>query len=710
MNKYKKYRLDRLGLEVELGKYAKQADGAAWVKHGNNIVLTTAVVSKEQKDFVGFFPLTVEYRERTSAVGKFPGGFIKREGRLADRDVLSSRLIDRSIRPLFPETYYGDVQVISTVFSSDGKHPVDILGLLAASIALVTSRIPFLEPVGAVRVGRINGEWKTNISYEESLISDVSLTVAGIKDAIMMVEGDCKNITESELIEALTFAHEEIKLQVEWQLEIQKDFPVEKYEIVGKEKYSSLKEKIKAILPHEKVQTLFGKSKDDISDAMDNLKKFVIENFAAEIESGTITKQDVLFSLDLVFKNLLPDVIAKKGSRFDGRNFDQIRPLLIEAGILPCVHGSALFQRGETQALVSVTLGTAQDAQKEEQMFGGVIDKTFMLHYNFPPYSTGEVKPMRGLSRRDIGHGHLAESSFYNVLPDKEAFPYTIRSISDVLESNGSSSMATVCGTTLALMDAGVPIKDLVSGVAMGLIKDSSGKLHVLTDILGMEDAFGLMDFKITGTEAGIMAVQMDIKEKLGLSREVLANALEQARVGRLFLLSQMKKVLSAPRPEISKNAPRILAYKVPVDKIGAIIGPSGKNIKEIIATTGVEMDIDDDGSVRIYSKDSKSAEEALAYVKGIIGEVEIGAVYKGKIKKYIEFGIIVDIFPGKGGLIHVSSIAKNLQKDLDKRYTIDSSIDVKVIAFDRDTGRIRLVAPELQDGASGDNKHKDQK
>jgi len=707
MNKLsKKYKLDQFGLEVELNKFAKQADGSAWVKLGNNIVLTTAVASKEEKEFVGFFPLTVEYRERTSAAGKFPGGFFKREGKLSDREVLSSRQIDRSIRPLFPETYFNEVQVISTVFSSDGQSPVDILGLLGASISLLTSDIPFLEPVGAVKVGKINGEWKANLCYDESLVSEVSLTVTGTATAILMVEGSCNNISEEDLVEALSFAHDQIKILVKWQLEIQKDLGCENPKYETKQKFVTLKEKIKSLLTSEMLESIFGKNKESISLALDNLKKFIIDNFEKEIEAKELTKQEIDFGLSSVMKTVLPDIVTKKGIRFDGRTFDQVRPISIDVGFLPCVHGSALFQRGETQALASITLGTSQDVQKEEHLIGGAIDKTFMLHYNFPPFCTGEVKQMRGLSRREIGHGHLAESSFRHVLPSKEDFPYTIRSIVDILESNGSSSMASVCGTTMALMDAGVQIKDMVGGIAMGLMKDSTGKFNVLTDILGMEDALGSMDFKITGTETGIMAVQMDIKEKMGLSRETLSFALNKAKAGRLHILSEMKKVLSASRAEISEHAPRIIAHKVPVDKIGMIIGPAGKNIKEIIATTGVEIDIEDDGTVRIYSKDSKAAQAALDCIKGMIGDVEVGATYLGKIRRYNEYGILVDIFPGKGGLVHVSTVAKRFQKDIEITHPIDSVLSVNVVAFDRESGRIRLVAPELQDNDSNKNRN----
>ena len=692
----KKYKLGKTGIEVELNKFAIQADGAAWISHGKNIVLSTAVASRHKRDFMGFFPLMVEYREKTSAAGKFPGGFIKREGRLSDHEVLSSRLIDRPIRPLFPEFYFNEIQLLSTVFSADGKFPTNILALIGSSVALTISKIPFLGPIGAVRVAKIDGKWEFNVEESEQEKSEVSITVAGTKDGVSMVEGNCKNLSEDELVEALFLAHEEIKKQVDVQLEIQKDLGVVK-DSIEEGNWKELEEKVQKILPKNFVEKLFVSNKTELYNELANLRDLVAEKFEKEIEAKEVSKNELGFVFDLVLKKTLPDAIVEKNKRVDGRSFDEIRKIKCETDLLPCAHGSAFFQRGDTQALVSVTLGTAKDAQTVEPLIGQRIDKDFLLHYNFPPFSTGEVKMIRGVGRREIGHGKLAESSFNFVLPSKEKFPYTIRVISDILSSNGSSSMATVCGTTLGLMDAGVPITDSIGGIAMGMIQDSKGKFHVLSDILGIEDALGLMDFKITGTDKGVMAVQMDIKAKAGFSRETLKGALEQARVGRLHILSKMNEVMSAPREQLSENAPKIVVYHVATDKIGSIIGPAGKFIKEVIATTGAEVDIDDDGTVRIYAKNNQSAQDALMFIKGLAGDIEIGTIYEGKVARVADFGLLVDILPSVTGLVHISFIDRNLQRDLDRDHPVGSTLKVKVLSCDKETGRIRLVAPELE-------------
>ncbi len=703
-NMRKNFRYDAMNLEVEIGKFARQADGAAWIRNGNNIVLSTAVATKDVKEFVGFFPLTVEYRERTSAAGKIPGGYIKREGRLSDHEVLASRLIDRPIRPLFPSYYFNEVQLLSTVYSSDGKFPVDILALIGSSIALTISSIPFLSPVGAVRIGRINGALKFNLSYQEQQQSDVHITIAGTADGISMVEGNCNGLHEDELVEMFFLAHEEIKKQVQWQKDIAAELGVVKDQPADAIVWDAWKKRVQEALPKDFMEGFFATSKQERSARVDELRKNLLVALAPEIDTHAVTKSQISYLFEDIVKESFPDIMAQKGKRLDGRAFDQIRDISVETGILPCSHGSSLFQRGETQSLVSVTLGTGQDVQRVESLMGGMLEKTFMLHYNFPPFSTGEVKPMRGVGRREIGHGFLAESSFNTVLPAASEFPYTIRVISDILESNGSSSMATVCGTTMALMDAGVPISDMVGGIAMGLVKDSSGKFCVLSDILGTEDSFGLMDFKITGTETGITAVQMDIKEKVGLTREVLRKALEQARQGRLFILGEMRKVLSKPRPNISSFAPRVLSFKVTPDKIGMIIGPAGKNIKEVIALTGTEIDIEDDGTVKIYAKDGSAAEQALSYIKVLAGDVEVGSTFTGKVKRHTEYGMFVDIFPGRGGLVHISSIARAKQQTLEKDHPLESDLVVKIVANDRETGRLRMVAPVLQDEERSDN------
>lgn len=694
---HKVFRLPELELEIEVGKYARQANGSVWIKSGNNIVLATAVASKEAREFMGFFPLTVEYRERPSAAGRIPGGFIKREGRLSDSEVLTSRLIDRPIRPLFPQFYFNEVQILCTVFSADGKFPIGVLSIIGASAALSLSDIPFLGPIGAVHLSKIDGKWQFNTNYELAEKSDADIVIAGTQQGICMVEGHCNEAQESELIDLFAQAHDIIKKQVEWQLEIQAELKVEKNKFEDSFDWEGWKGKVKAFVPPSFIDNFFCASKTDRSKAIGDLEKQLVSHFASDIQSGAIGKSVLVYLFDSLIKEYLPDVVGKRKIRLDGRPFDQVRPIFSEVGLLPCVHGSAFFQRGETQALASLTLGTAQDAQKVETILGGVQERTFMLHYNFPPFSTGEVKPIRGVSRRDIGHGYLAESSFLNVLPSQDEFPYTIRTVVDVLESNGSSSMATVCATTLAMMDAGVPIKKMISGAAMGLLRDSSGEYYVLTDILGDEDALGLMDFKVTGSETGIMAFQLDIKDKVGLPREVLEKALEQARQARLFILGEMKKVLDAPREQLSELAPRVVSVMVPQDKIGAIIGPAGKVIKEIVAKTGAQIDIEDSGRVRIYSRTSESAAEAVSWIRILGGDLEPGMVFEGTIRRMIEFGIFVELVPGKEGLVHISTISRDKQRDLDRNYRSGDKLQVRVVAYDRETDRIRLVAPDLE-------------
>lgn len=686
-----------LGLEVELGKYARQANGAAWLKAGNNIVLSTAVAGPEPKEFLGFFPLTVEYRERTSAAGKIPGGFFKREGKLSDEEVLNSRLIDRPIRPLFPHNYFNEVQIISTVYSSDGNYPSGVLAILGSSLALTISDIPFLGPIGAVQIGKVNGAWEFNLSYSKQVNSEADIIVAGTQAGICMVEGNCNNASEEELIELLFKAHDIIKKQIEWQLSIQKEIGKAKVKVSSAIDFDYWQAEIAKLVCHESIEALFGKSKQSRSEAMDSLQEQVLAHFANDINAGSVPASVISYLFDAQMKKLIPDVIGRRQQRIDGRWLDEVRPITSEVGLLPCAHGSAVFQRGETQALASVTLGSGQDAQKVESLHGGLQEKRFMLHYNFPPFSTGEVKPMRSVGRREIGHGYLAETSFLNVLPDGKSFPYTIRSVVDVLESNGSSSMATVCSTTLAFMNAGIPLKQMVSGIAMGLVFDSKGQYHVLTDILGEEDALGLMDFKVTGTDDGIMAFQLDIKDKIGLSRELLGAALGQARIARLHILGEMRKVITEPRKELSALAPRIFSLKVPQDKIGAIIGPAGSVIKEIVAKTETQIEIEDDGTVMIFAKNAESAKMAEDWIRRLAKEVELGATYEGTVRRLTDFGIFVEVIPGKDGLVHISSIARHRQRDLDKLVKINDKLTVKVTAIDPESGKVRLVAPELE-------------
>jgi polyribonucleotide nucleotidyltransferase len=685
------------GLEVVIGKFAGQADGSAWLKSGDNVVLATAVTSKEERDFMGFLPLTVEYREKTSAAGRIPGGYIKREGRLSDTEVLTSRVIDRTVRPLFPSEFFNEVQLMVSVYSADGNFPLAVMSIIASSIALGLSHMPFLGPVGAVLVGRIDGSLVFNMGLEAASTSDVHILIAGTRDGICMVEGNCELLSEDEMVDIFLTAHEEIKKQVVWQDEIIADSGKQKIAVERSYNWHEHQAKVSAWVAQEQVPAaLFGASKQEQSAHLKHKKEAFHAAFAHAIEEYKIPQSVLNFMFDSAVKEQLPDVIIAKGNRFDGRGMDDVRAISSEVGLLPQVHGSALFQRGQTQAIACVTLGTAQDAQKVEKLVEGVQERSFMLHYNFPPFSVGEARPVRSVGRREVGHGYLAENSFIKVIPGQTDFPYTIRAVVDILECNGSSSMATVCATTLALMDAGVPIQEMIAGIAMGLIKDSSDQYHVLTDLLGSEDALGLMDFKVTGSDKGIRAIQMDIKAKKGLSRELLHTALVRAKRAREFILSEMRKTLSAPRAEISDRAPKVTQLNIPVDKIGVVIGPSGKVIKEIIAQTDTQIDIADDGSVRIYAKDSSAARRAEQWIRVLVGDIQDGAVFNGVIKRFAEFGLFVELVPGKDGLLHVSSIAKDKQKTLTQQYQVNDVLRVRVVSSDPETGRIKLFAPEL--------------
>lgn len=692
----KKFNLSSLGLEAEIGKFARQADGSVFLRSGDNVVLSTVVASKEDRDFMGFLPLTVEYRERTSSVGKFPGGYIKREGRLNDVEILVSRLIDRSIRPLFPKYYFNEMQLLSTVFSADGKFPTSVLGVIAASLALTISDIPFMGPIGIVKASRIGGEWKFNVGIEDFELSDANITVVGTQSGICMVEGFSDNLLEKDLVDILFKSEKHIKEQIDWQLEIQKDLGIKKIEKKTTIDWENWERQLKDFLRPELLEPLFIAGKKERNFVFDRLKKSVFGYFSDDLKSNRLSSAVLAFLFDAELKRIIPDLVTKKNKRLDLRAFDEVRPIEVEVATLPCVHGSSLFQRGETQVLASLTLGTSQDVQRVEPLLGSTKEKTFMIHYNFPPFATGEIRPMRGVSRREIGHGSLAEISFKNILPSKEDFPYTIRSVADVLESNGSSSMASVCSTTMALMDAGVPIKEMVGGIAMGLIQDSSGQFQILTDILGIEDGMGLMDFKITGTEKGIMAIQMDVKLKSGLSSELMGKALEQARVARLHILGEMKKVLSSPREELSKNAPSVSSFRIDKERIGALIGPGGKNIKEIIAQTEVQMDVEDDGLVNVFAKDKASADRATQWAKTLVGDIEVGSVYDGIVNGITDFGMFVELVPGKNGLVHISSMSVNKKRTFAKDYKVGDKIKVKVLRVDREMDRVGLEASDL--------------
>ncbi|MGZ6250404.1 MAG: polyribonucleotide nucleotidyltransferase [Candidatus Chromulinivorax sp.] len=689
----KTFRLDELGLELQVGKFARQADGAAWLKKCGTTILTTAVMS-ESKDFPGFLPLMVDYREQFSAAGKIPGGYLKREGKSSDKEVLTARLIDRSIRPLFPVYFFNSVQVLSTVYSVDRNAPPSVLGLLSASIALTISKIPFLEPVGAVQIGRIDGKWIIDPTAEEELYSDVRLIIAGTAEGICMVEGSCAGILETEMVEAFFLAHDVIKKQVAWQLEIASELNIEKapqqsttfdwdYWTNAAQAYMA-----DAAIFDPIFQAGAGKHDADIAitaifEKFHQLHQDAITNLE--------TKLELDYVVDTIFKDRLASEIVARGRRVDGRDFETVRDIYTEVSLLPSVHGSALFQRGQTQALVSVTLGSGKDAQKTDDVLSDdPVESSFMLHYNFPPFSTGEVKPLRGPGRREIGHGYLALSAIARVMPSKEKFPYTTRVISDILESNGSSSMATVCGTTMALMDAGVPIKSMVGGIAMGLVEGKPGQFQPLTDITGFEDGLGLMDFKVAGTTEGINAIQMDIKYKGGLPRSVFQGALEQAKRARLHILGEMSKVMSEPKKEMSPLVPRFYTLAIDPNKVGGVIGSGGKIIKEIIEKTGTTIDIEG-ADVNIYGKNKEGIELAILWVKILADQVESGMVLNGQVARSAEFGLFVDIAPGKSGLVHISKIPKDKQNQLDKNYPIGSALKVVVLDFDRESGKIRL-------------------
>jgi polyribonucleotide nucleotidyltransferase len=687
----KKFRLDDFGYEVEIGKVANQADGAVWLKQGGTVILVT-VVSAASKEFPGFLPLSVEYRELFSAAGKIPGGYYKREGKPSDKEVLTGRLIDRALRPLFPYDFFDQVQVIATVYSVDKEHAPNILGLVGASIALMTSGIPFMGPVGAVEMCRIEGKWVVNPPYSDAQKSGVKLIIAGNEEGVNMVEGSAEELTEEEFIEALSLGHDSIKKLVAWQKQIQNEINKPAKEVVQFFNWQEWSDRAHQFLTDEKIRGLYLADKKERNEYLDGLTEAFLAEHAQAAEELEVPKKAIEYVLDQVIKEKITELIFVIGKRVDGRLFDQVRPVSVEVGLLPCTHGSALFTRGQTQALVTTTLGGGQDEQRMEGIMDDILaDGRFMLHYNFPPFSVGEVKPMRGPGRRDVGHGYLAASALRAMLPSKEEFPYTIRVVADILESNGSSSMATTCGGTMSLMHAGVPIKKMVSGIAMGLLMNKKGEFRVLSDLTGFEDEFGLMDFKVTGTDGGITAIQMDSKYKGGLSREILQAALEQSKRGRLHILGEMQKVMSKPNAELSDLVPKLISFKIAPDKIGAVIGTGGKTIKEIIEKTRTTIDIESDGLVKIFGGPDSEQDTAVNWVKTLAGQIEIGSVWEGKVRRVVEFGMFVELVPGQDGLVHISNIPREKQKDIARDYPIDSVVKVAVDDYDPATGRIRL-------------------
>ncbi|HHW20581.1 polyribonucleotide nucleotidyltransferase [Thermodesulfovibrio thiophilus] len=686
-------------LSLQTGIIARQTDGSVLVKYGDTYVLCTVVAEKTPKEGLDFIPLTIDYQEKAYSAGKIPGGFFKREGKPTDKEVLVSRLIDRPIRPLFPEGFNYETQGIASVLSYGDENIADILSIIGISSALTISDIPFNGPVGAIRVGKIEDEFILNPDNEESEKSTLNLVVAGTEEAVTMVEGSALECSEEILVEALKFAHAHIKNIIALQKELQKLAGKSKREIINVEDNKFIKEAILDIISEKVEHALFIKRKLERQQALDQLLNECLQSLNTEEISqkvyGTSNKDlslEIKKQFDKIIKQIMREKIIKNGIRLDGRKPDEIRPITCMVGLLPRVHGSALFTRGETQALVATTLGTSEDEQKIDSLEGETF-KTFMLHYNFLPFSVGEVRPLRGPGRREIGHGYLAERALSSVIPSKEEFPYTIRVVSDILESNGSSSMATVCGATLSLMDAGVPIKAPVAGVAMGLIKEDE-KILVLTDILGMEDHYGDMDFKVAGTENGITAFQMDVKIS-GINYEIFKHALEQAKQARLFILKKMSETISEPKKELSSHAPRIYTIKVKPEKIRDIIGTGGKVIKSIIEETGVKIDIEDkEGIVKIASPDEASAEKAIEIIKGITQEAEPGKIYMGRVTRIADFGAFVEILPGVEGLLHISQIADKRIQKVSEILKIGDQIPVKVIEID-ELGRTRLSRKE---------------
>jgi polyribonucleotide nucleotidyltransferase len=672
-------------LSIETGAVARQANGACVIRYGDTVVLATACY-KEGVVLGDFMPLTVDYKEYTYAGGRIPGGFFKREGRPTEREILTCRLIDRPLRPSFTKGYRQETQIIGLVLSADGENDPDILAINAASAALIISEIPFLNPIGAVRVGYIDGQMVINPKNSQRDLSDLDLIVAGTEDAIVMVEAGAREVDESLVLDALDAAHKEIKKIVELQKALQADAGKPKIEVKYTPKYSdetfsSLMNRFGGALK----DALLTSGKQSRREAVHNLAGQIIGAAAPE-DVDAVTAHKAAF--EEMQKTVTRDLMTKEGKRLDGRQTAEIRPITIDLGVLPRTHGSAIFTRGETQALVTVTLGTPQEAQRVED-FEGETFQRFMLHYNFPPFSVGEVKFMRGPARREIGHGNLARRALQPMLPAEEAFPYTIRVVSDILESNGSSSMASICGGSLALMDAGVPLNAAVAGVAMGLVKGEE-RTVVLTDIAGAEDHDGDMDFKVAGTQKGITALQMDIKVA-GISREIMQQALQQAKDGRLYILGKMKAAIETPRTELSEFAPRLYTIYVPKDRIRDVIGSGGKTIRWIVEETGTKIEVEDDGKVIIASSDAASAQKAIEIIKGLTASAEIGKNYKGTIKRIEPYGAFVEILPGQDGLLHISEMAHSRVGQVTDLFQIGDETEVQVVGIEPDTGKIRL-------------------
>ncbi|HHV15230.1 MAG TPA: polyribonucleotide nucleotidyltransferase [Gelria sp.] len=692
MDIIRKYQMEIAGrpLIVEMGQLAKQANGAALVRYGDTVILVTATASKKPREGIDFFPLTVDYEEKQYAVGKIPGGFIKREGRATELATLSARQIDRPIRPLFPKGFKNDVHVVATVLSVEPDSPADVTATIGASLALGVSDIPFAGPIGAVVVGMVDGELIINPTLEQSERSDMYVVVAGTKEAIMMVEGYANQVPEETMLEAFFFAHEEIKRIVEFQEPIIAELGQAKIEVPEVEIDAEMADAVREYALPRLEEAVKNPDKKSREAQMDMVNDEIIAHF---LEIYPEEEENIKSLVDKLLKEVVRNMIIEQGDRVDGRKLDEIRQVTCEVDVLPRPHGSGLFTRGQTQVLSVTTLGAASEEQILDGL-GNADRKRYIHHYNFPPYSTGEVKPIRGPGRREIGHGALAERALWAVLPSEEDFPYTVRIVSEVLESNGSSSMGSVCGSTLSLMHAGVPIKAPVAGIAMGLVKDGDS-FAILSDIQGIEDALGDMDFKLAGTEKGVTAVQMDIKIG-GVNKDIMKAALKQARTGRMFIMGKMLEAIDKPNSELSPYAPRLIKMQIHPDKIREVIGPGGKTIHKIVDETGCKIDIEDDGSLFIMAVDEQAAEKARGLVEAIVEDVEVGKTYMGTVKRIMDFGAFVEIIPGvlgtqgKEGLVHISQLAEERVNKVRDVVNEGDEILVKVTEIDRQ-GRVNL-------------------
>ena len=669
---------------IENGKMAKQANGAVLVRYGDTVVLVTATASKEPREGVDFFPLTVDYEEKMYAVGKIPGGFIKREGRPGNSAILCARLIDRPIRPLFNKGFRNDVQIVATVMSVEQDNPPEIAAMIGASCALCVSDIPFNGPIAGVRVGRVDGKFVINPTVEQRKVSDLNLTVAGSHDAVMMVEAGANELPEDIVLEAILFGHKEIQRIVEFQRDIMAACGKEKREMKLFEIPEALEKGIREYAAERLDKAVRNPDKLQRDEDIAVVNADTMEHFLVEYPDNAKEIAQVLHDVE---KDIVRHMITHEKIRPDGRALDEVRPVSCEVGILPRAHGSGLFTRGQTQILTVTTLGSLSDEQVLDGL-GTEKSKRYIHQYNFPGYSVGEARPIRSPGRREIGHGALAERALVPVIPSEEEFPYTLRLVSEVLESNGSSSMGSVCGSTLSLMHAGVPIKRPVAGVAMGLVKEGD-EYTILTDIQGMEDALGDMDFKVAGTEVGVTAIQMDIKIA-GITREILSSALAQAKRGREFIMGKMMECISEPAADLSPYAPRVTTMHIKTDKIRTVIGPGGKMIKKIVDETGTQIDIEEDGTIRISATDQDAAKKAVAIIEELVREVEVGAVYKGRVTRTMTFGAFVEVLPGKEGLCHISQLAKERVEKVEDVVNVGDELEVKVTEIDRQ-GRVNL-------------------